>query len=67
MLELALAALFWVAFHLLLAGPLRAPLAARLGENGFRGFFSLLSLAGLACLTLAWAHGFLFGVPAFPG
>jgi len=64
-LELALAALTWIALHLLLAGPLRSPVASRLGENGFRGLFSVLSLAGLAWLALAWKAAPV--VPVFPG
>ncbi len=54
MLSMVLAALFWVALHLVIAGPLRAPLVARLGERGFPGLFSLLSAAGLAWLILAY-------------
>lgn len=65
MLELALAALAWIALHLFLAGPLRSPVVSRLGENGFRGLFSVLSLAGLAWLALAWKAAPV--VPVFPG
>jgi uncharacterized membrane protein len=54
MLSMTLAALFWIALHLVVAGPLRAPLVERLGERGFRGLFSLLSAAGLAWLILAY-------------
>jgi uncharacterized membrane protein len=54
MVSMILAAAFWVALHFLVAGPLRPPLAARLGEQGFRGVFSLLSAAGLAGLILAY-------------
>lgn len=54
MLSMILAAAFWVALHFLLAGPLRPPLAARLGEQGFRGVFSLASAAGLAWLIFAF-------------
>jgi len=54
MLFLALAALAWITLHLVLAGPLRSPLVQRIGENGFRGLFSLLSLAGLVGLALTW-------------
>jgi uncharacterized membrane protein len=54
MLSMALAALFWLALHLVIAGPLRLSLAERLGEKGFRGLFSLLSAAGLAWLILAY-------------
>jgi len=54
MLSMALAALFWIALHALIAGPLRASLVARLGERGFRGLFSLLSLGGLIWLIRAY-------------
>jgi uncharacterized membrane protein len=54
MLSMTLAAAFWVALHLLVAGPLRPALAARLGEQGFRGVFSLASAAGLAWLIFAF-------------
>lgn len=54
MLLLSLAALAWIGLHGLIAGRGRALLAARLGEAGFRGLFSLLSAASLAGLVLAW-------------
>lgn len=54
MLSMALAALFWIALHLVIAGPLRISLAERLGEKGFRGLFSLLSLGGLIWLIRAY-------------
>jgi uncharacterized membrane protein len=54
MLSLALAALFWVVLHLGVAGPLRPALLSRLGENGYRGLFSVLSAAGLVWLALAY-------------
>ncbi|WP_159999996.1 NnrU family protein [Roseomonas sp. 18066] len=54
MFLLTIAALAWLALHLLLAGPLRAPVAGRLGEKAFRGLFSALSVLSLAALILAW-------------
>jgi uncharacterized membrane protein len=54
MLSLILAALFWVLLHLAVAGPLRPLLVARLGEGGYSGLFSGLSIAGLAWLALAY-------------
>jgi uncharacterized membrane protein len=54
MLSMALAALFWIALHLVVAGPLRTTLAERLGEKGFRGLFSVLSLGGLIWLIRAY-------------
>ena len=54
MVSMILAAAFWVALHFAVAGPLRPRLAARLGEQAFRGVFSLLSAAGLVWLILAY-------------
>ncbi|MCW5750757.1 MAG: hypothetical protein KIT81_06390 [Alphaproteobacteria bacterium] len=51
-----LAAAFWVLLHVGLAGsPLRWRLVGAIGENGFRGLFSLLSAVGL--FFLIWAYG----------
>lgn len=49
MVALFLACAAFVGTHFLLSHPLRAPMVARLGENGFRGVYSLLAL-----VTLAW-------------
>lgn len=54
MLSLVLAALFWVVLHLGIAGPLRPAVAGRLGEMGYSGLFSVLSVAGLVWLALAY-------------
>ncbi|WP_142848867.1 NnrU family protein [Telmatospirillum sp. J64-1] len=53
--ELSLAALAFTGGHFLLSStPLRGYLAGRLGEKGFLGVFSLLSLAALAWLILSY-------------
>jgi uncharacterized membrane protein len=53
--RLALAAFLWFAIHAFVAGSeLRWLLARRLGEAGFRGFFSLLSVASLIFLIDAY-------------
>ncbi len=53
--QLALVAALWVALHVLVAGsPLRRVIADRVGEGGFSGLFSLLSLAGLGALV--WSY-----------
>jgi len=53
---LVIAVAFWLFIHLAIAGsPLRAVLVARLGDNGFRGLFSILSAIGLA--GLIWGYG----------
>ena len=54
MTSMWLAALFWLALHLFVAGPLRRGLVARLGERLFFGLFSLLSVIGLAWLVFAY-------------
>jgi uncharacterized membrane protein len=41
---LFLSSLAFVGLHFLLSHPLRAPLAGKLGEKGFQGLYSLLSL-----------------------
>ncbi len=55
MTSMILAAIAWVALHLIVAGPLRAGLMARLGEVAYRGLFSGLSVASLGWLI--WAYG----------
>lgn len=53
--RLALAAFVWFGIHAFIAGSeLRWALARRLGELGFRAFFSLLSLASLWFLIRAY-------------
>jgi uncharacterized membrane protein len=54
--ELALlgATFAFVGSHFLLSHPLRRPLVARLGERAFLGLYSLVALAGLAAMILAW-------------
>ena len=44
----------WLLLHLLVAGAWRPALAARLGENGFRGLFSLLSALFLGAMI--WSY-----------
>lgn len=54
--SLAAAAALWFAIHPLIAGSrMRDHLAGRLGEAGFRGLFSLLSLATLVWLIRAYS------------
>ena len=57
MIPLALAALLWVAVHVGLAGTsLRGIAVSRIGENGFRGVFSVLSVVSIALLCAAYAR-----------
>lgn len=55
LLELTLAALAFAGGHFLLSSTgLRAALAGRLGENGFRAAFSVFALTSLAWLIWSW-------------
>lgn len=57
MTGLGLATLFWIILHLALAGsPLRWAVVRVIGDNGFRGLFSLLSAIGLGWLIWAYAQ-----------
>lgn len=57
MLQLVLAALFFVGIHFGIAGTgLRDRLVRRLGEKGFRSGFSILSLLGFVWLIVAYRH-----------
>jgi uncharacterized membrane protein len=71
---LVVAVAFWVLIHLGVAGsPLRGALVARIGDNGFRGLFSILSAIGLAGLIYGYgaARGggnvALWSAPAWVG
>ncbi len=51
MTTLILACIAFVGSHLALSHPLRAPLVAKLGANGFMGIYSLVALAALVWLV----------------
>lgn len=56
MAELVFAAVLWIATHLGVSStPLRARMVALLGEGGYLGAYSLLAVATLTFLILAWA------------
>lgn len=55
--SLALATAAFVGTHLVMSHPLRRALVARLGEGGFLGLYSLVSLATLGWMVLAWRAG----------
>lgn len=62
MTNVVLAVAFFVGIHVFISGTsLRSAIVARLGENGFRGLFSLLSLAGIWWMASAYA-----GSPELP-
>src|SRR4051812_8162331 len=54
MISMWLAAVFWLGLHLIVAGPMRAPLVDKVGEREFFGIFSLLGVAGLAWFVVAY-------------
>ena len=56
MIQILLAALFFVGIHLFIAGTgLRDRFVGVLGERGFQAVFSLLSLVGIVWLCASWA------------
>jgi uncharacterized membrane protein len=57
MTMLAIAAAFWLAIHVGIAGSaLRGAVARRLGDAAFQGIFSLLTVGALAALIWAFRH-----------
>jgi uncharacterized membrane protein len=57
MASLIAACAFFVGIHVVISGsPLRGVLVARIGERPYQGLFSLLSLAGMVWLVLAYRH-----------
>lgn len=52
--NVAVAAAAFVGSHFLLSHPLRAPIAARIGERGFLGIYSVVAFATLIWLALAY-------------
>lgn len=56
MRSLVLAVSFFLGIHFFISGTrLRGVIVARIGEQGFLGLFSLLSIAGLAWMVWAYA------------
>jgi uncharacterized membrane protein len=54
---LAIAAVIWVGAHLGIAGTgVRRAVAGRIGDGGFRGVFSLVSVAALALLVVSYGR-----------
>src|SRR5262245_60309270 len=67
MTSMALAAVFWLGLHFVVAGPLRPHLVDKLGERYFFGIFSLLSVAGLAWFVVAYRRApFILLWPTIP-
>ena len=65
--SLLAASIAFVGSHVALSHPLRAPLAARLGEKGFLGLYSLVSLAAFAWMIVAFRAAYGSGAPAWNG
>ncbi len=61
------ASIAFVGLHFAMSHPLRAPLVARLGEGGFIGVYSLVSLATFAWMVLAFRAAPLLGLPVWSG
>lgn len=57
----------FVGSHFAMSHPLRAPLVARLGEKGFAGLYSLVSLAAFAWIILAFRAVGPVGTPLWNG
>jgi uncharacterized membrane protein len=56
MLQILLAALFFVGIHLFVSGTgLRDRIVGVIGELGFQGVFSVASLAGIVWLSMSWS------------
>ena len=53
---LALASAMFVGTHFLMSHPLRAPMVASLGEKGFAGIYTLVSLATFGWMIWAYPH-----------
>ena len=56
MTVLIIGVLIWILVHLIptLEQPLKKTLVDRLGNNGYRGVFSLLVLTGLVLIVVGW-------------
>lgn len=71
MILLTAGVLLWALVHLTpsLAAPLRTQLVARLGENTYKGLFSLLLFGAIALMVLGWrsidAPTYLYFLPAW--
>lgn len=57
MTSIILAALFFIGIHIFVSGTrVRDVLVQRLGENGYLGLFSVLSIVGIVWLCRAYSH-----------
>ncbi|NNC53517.1 MAG: MFS transporter [Erythrobacter sp.] len=54
LLALLAASIAFVGGHFALSHPLRAPIVSRIGENGFRGIYSVVALATFAWVVLSY-------------
>nr|WP_247711246.1 NnrU family protein [Qipengyuania vesicularis] len=67
MQSLVAASLAFVGTHFALSHPLRAPLVSRIGENGFRGLYSLVALGTFVWMALAFREVGPGGTPLWNG
>ena len=65
--SLVAASLAFVGTHFALSHPLRAPLVSRIGENGFRGLYSLVALGTFVWMVLAFREVGPGGTPLWNG
>lgn len=65
--SLLAACISFVGSHFVLSHPLRAPLIGKLGEKGFLGLYSLVSLATFAWMVLAFRAAWGTGAPLWNG
>ena len=67
LLALLAASIAFVGTHFALSHPLRAPIVSKIGENGFRGLYSLVALATLVWTVSAFRAAGPGGIPAWNG
>lgn len=67
LLSLVAGSVAFVGTHFALSHPLRAPLVGTIGENGFRGLYSLVALATFVWAVLAFRAVGPGGVPLWNG
>lgn len=65
--SLLAASIAFVGTHFALSHPLRAPLVGALGEKGFLGLYSLVSLAAFVWMILAFRGAYGTGEPLWNG
>ncbi|QZD94039.1 NnrU family protein [Qipengyuania gelatinilytica] len=67
LLALLAASIAFVGTHFALSHPLRAPIVSKLGENGFRGVYSLVALATFVWVVMSFRAVGPGGAPLWNG